>query len=143
MKISLWWLAKLGAAAIILIALLAVPPIARTQPQVYQRALDAPLQGPALPPKRPVAKSLEVPPILEAIARCESNGEQFLTNGEVVTSPTGDRGKFQINAFYHSARAKRLGMDLDTLEGNTRYALLLYEEEGLRPWRASAHCHGY
>ena len=51
-----------------------------------------------------------------------------------------DTGILQINSSVHGKRAKQLGYNLNTLEGNLGYGLLLYQEEGVRPWSASAFC---
>lgn len=83
--------------------------------------------------------------VLEAIARCESGGRQFNDDGTVIRGKVNpqDTGKFQINKFYHGKRAQELGMDLETLEGNTAYAEVLYREQGTKPWGWSKKCHGY
>jgi len=84
----------------------------------------------------------EVPSILLDIAKCESGDRQFNEDGEVIRGRINplDIGRFQINLHYHGDRAKELGIDLFTLEGNTEYALMLYKEQGTQPWLWSAHC---
>lgn len=81
-------------------------------------------------------------PILVDIARCESNFHQFDTNGDVVRGiiNKGDVGVMQINEKYHADMAKKLGMDLYTLDGNIEYAKHLYHEQGVEPWSASSKC---
>lgn len=83
-----------------------------------------------------------IPPILAAIAQCESGGRQYNDDGSVVTGKINshDRGKFQINETYNLAAAQSLGMDIYTLQGNTAYALYLYDHEGTTPWNASRKC---
>lgn len=83
-----------------------------------------------------------IPEILERISICESNGRQFNEDGTVVRGKVNplDVGKFQINLYYHEAEARRLGFDLFTEEGNTNYALYLYEHEGTAPWNWSSAC---
>lgn len=80
-------------------------------------------------------------PILAEIARCESHFRHF--NGDGVIR--GDRnekdvGLMQINELYHENRAKKLGFDIHTLEGNLGYAKWLYERYGTDPWLSSARC---
>jgi hypothetical protein len=83
-------------------------------------------------------------PVLAEIARCESTYRHFSTNGEVLrgSSNSKDVGVMQINERYHSSRARSLGIDLYSLEGNMKYARLLYKEQGSQPWKASASCWG-
>lgn len=90
----------------------------------------------------PTASIKSIPPILEKIAKCESGGTQFKADGTVVTGIVNpqDIGKFQINLKYHGERAKQLGIDLYTEEGNTLYALILYHEQGTTPWNWSKSC---
>jgi hypothetical protein len=46
----------------------------------------------------------------------------------------------QINERYQGPTAKLLGFDIYTVEGNIAYAKHLYEEQGSKPWQASAGC---
>ena len=80
-----------------------------------------------------------------AIARCESTLKQFYSNGEVVEGIVDprDRGLFQINQYYHLESAEALGLDIETLEGNIKYARVLYDQNGFRDWSASKGCHGH
>ena len=91
-----------------------------------------------------IEKIPEVPEILKKIAQCESGGNQFNPDGTVlrgIENPD-DIGKFQINEYYHLAMARKLGYDIYTEEGNTRYALYLYSASGTSPWNWSKHCWG-
>ena len=85
-----------------------------------------------------------LPDILERIAYCESGGQQFYENGDVIRGIVNplDIGKFQINLFYHGERAEELNIDLFTEEGNTEFALLLFNEQGVLPWVWSKPCWG-
>lgn len=82
--------------------------------------------------------------ILVDIARCESNFHQFDKDGNIVRGVVNraDVGVMQINEKYHAVVAKKLGMDLYTVEGNVAYAKYLYAEEGTKPWSASSKCWG-
>lgn len=79
--------------------------------------------------------------VLSAISLCESNYRQFDTEGNVLFSGAGtpDKGAFQINKV-HWERVEELGIDLDTIEGNTEFAVLLYTEQGSGPWYPSQDC---
>lgn len=81
-------------------------------------------------------------PILEKIALCESGGNHFDVNGEVLRGRKNsqDIGLFQINLFYHQSQAEKLGLNLFTEQDNITYALWLYNQQGTRPWLASAQC---
>lgn len=88
----------------------------------------------------------EIPNILEKIAYCESGNRQYEKNTELPLRVLRgkknqlDVGRFQINEFYHSETAKKLGIDIYTWEGNTQYALYLYGKYGTQPWNWSKPC---
>jgi len=84
----------------------------------------------------------EVPPILKKISFCESKNRQFDKNGDVLRGEINpkDVGYYQINEYYHLESSRSLGFDIYTLEGNTRYALYLYEHYGTDPWNWSKKC---
>lgn len=77
-----------------------------------------------------------------SIARCESGIKQFNSDGSVLISRTSDVGIFQINQV-HWDNAKRLGIDIDTVDGNIGFAKLLKQQNGTRDWYMSSKCHGY
>ncbi len=81
-------------------------------------------------------------PILADIARCESTFRQYDENGNILrgTVNKGDIGVMQINKYYHADKAKSLGYDLETVEGNMAYARYLYNKEGGQPWISSSKC---
>ncbi len=81
-------------------------------------------------------------PILIDVARCESTFRHTGKNGEVLRGVVNnlDVGVMQINEHYHLKTAKKLGLDIHSLEGNMAYARYLYEKEGARPWLASSAC---
>lgn len=81
-------------------------------------------------------------PILVEIARCESSFRHLDKDGNVLRGKVnkGDVGLMQINEYYHAETAKKLELDLETLEGNMAYAKYLYNREGGQPWKASSNC---
>jgi hypothetical protein len=81
----------------------------------------------------------DLPLALQAVAICES-GARHEVKGKVIKSKTGDYGIMQINSKVHKARAESLGYDIYNGNQNMAYALLLYRENGLRDWSASAKC---
>lgn len=85
-------------------------------------------------PKKPI---LGLPP--SVVARCESRKGHFDENGNVVIGITGDIGKWQINPI-HIPEALSRGIDIYTLEGNDKFASILYGRGGLQPWYSSQHC---
>ena len=102
------------------------------------------------PPARSTSLSqLPAEVALPIIAGCESgdgtpgSGRQFNPDRSIVTNEntdgTIDRGKWQINS-RHDAEAKRLNIDLTTEEGNRQFAVILYERNDLRDWKASQRC---
>lgn len=83
-------------------------------------------------------------PILVDIARCESTFRQYDKNGRVVRGKVDKRdiGVMQINEFYQGDTAKKLGLDIYTVEGNVAYGKHLYQEQGTKPWASSKSCWG-
>ncbi len=83
-------------------------------------------------------------PILAEVAQCESHFRQVSTNGSILRGIVNSRdvGVMQINERYHAKRAKELGYDIYTLEGNMAYAKVLYNQSGAQPWSASSPCWG-
>lgn len=74
-----------------------------------------------------------------AIGYCESSLRQFNENGEVLISHSSDKGVLQINQI-HWETAEKMGIDLDTVDGNIAYAKYLKERNGKNDWYQSAHC---
>jgi len=96
---------------------------------------------------------------LQKIADCESgarladgtavpfSAKQFKDNGELVTNKNTntilkrDVGWAQINEYFHLERARSLGINIYSEEGNKRYAKILFHETGGALWSASFDCH--
>ena len=91
-----------------------------------------------VPPKPPTLLEQINNPTLYAIATCESNLTQFV-NGKVLVSRTSDKGIFQIN-WVHWQEATGLGFNLNTLDGNIKFAKYLYAKNGTSDWRPSRGC---
>ena len=99
--------------------------------------INSPQAAPQDPPK------IDVPPILERIAFCESRGRHFDENGEVLLGENKfDIGKYQINSLHWQESAEKLGYDIYTEEGNKNMALELYRRYGAMPWKSSKKCWG-
>ena len=83
-------------------------------------------------------------PILIEIARCESTFTHYDKSGTLVRGKVNkaDVGVMQINEKYHEETAKKLGLDIHTVEGNVAYAKYLYDKYGAEPWSASSPCWG-
>jgi hypothetical protein len=83
-------------------------------------------------------------PVMVEIARCESNFRQFTDGGNVLRGGDsgGMVGVFQFFESIHAPIAKKLGYDLETLEGNLAYAKHVYKNEGTVPWNPAKHCWG-
>jgi hypothetical protein len=81
-------------------------------------------------------------PILIDIANCESRFRQTDKAGNIFRGVANryDVGVMQINELYHGDEAKKLGLNIYTLDGNMEYARHLYEREGARPWLSSSAC---
>ncbi len=81
-------------------------------------------------------------PVMIQIARCESAFRHTLPDGSVLRGKIdpADTGVMQINARYHTEKAREMGLDLMDLKGNMAYARDLYERQGTKPWAASAAC---
>lgn len=85
----------------------------------------------------------DLPQVLLDIRWCESRddqskkGKNYDKKGVLWSE---DIGVFQINDYWHEASAKKLGYDIYTQEGNTAYALVLYNANGTKDWDASKPC---
>lgn len=105
----------------------------------------------AEPPSAPVEPlpivELQLPEYLKPVCNCESMGnpnieaQQYRADGSVIEGPGANFGMCQINATAHAERAKALGIDFMSREGNIEFAELLYAESGYKPWYPwSGHC---
>lgn len=79
------------------------------------------------------------PPALEHICNAESGGKQFLDNGRVVRGKVNpsDIGICQINEPIWNDKARELGYDIYTEQGNRDMALWIFNHYGADPWNSS------
>lgn len=84
-------------------------------------------------------------PMLQRICNAEVTGNpnvkshQFNRDGSVVRGKIdkSDIGYCQINERYNNDEARRLGYDIYTEEGNKAFAVYLFLNRGVQPWKAS------
>ena len=94
--------------------------------------------------KEIVEKIVEVfpdAPIMIAIAMCESELRQY-EGGKPLRNEEGSTatGLFQIVASAHMEDAKKLGHKIGTLDGNIKFARVLYDQKKTKPWKSSRSC---
>lgn len=80
---------------------------------------------------------------LVAVAQCESGFKQFKSDGTLLENPdpkSSAAGVFQTLLITHGPKARSMGMDLETWEGNMDFAEYLYEINGLKDWKESKPC---
>ena len=78
-------------------------------------------------------------PLMLKIVACESSLIHY-ENGKVLKGrTTPDYGVFQINEIWIPT-AKKLNLDIMTLEGNIKMARYIYDTQGLSAWSASFNC---
>jgi hypothetical protein len=88
--------------------------------------------------------------LLKHIASCESWGDpnkeprEFLPDGSVLRGYPNpdDVGLAQINLPTWGAKAKELGFDLYTYDGNFQMAKWIFDHYGSAPWKYSKGCWG-
>lgn len=79
-------------------------------------------------------------PELLKVAFCESSLQQFDKNGNPLLSKTDDIGVFQISAPNHALEAEKMNINLNTLDGNVKFAKWLYDTQGIGAWDSSRKC---
>lgn len=79
-------------------------------------------------------------PVMIAIAQCESAFRQYNSNGSVLRGGNGSVvGVYQISEL-HLSKARALGMDIYSVDGNLAFARWLYQKDGIDPWMSSFPC---
>lgn len=74
--------------------------------------------------------------LLIRIAYAESGFRQFDATGGVLRGRIHppDTGAWQINASVWRDTAESMGLNIETWEGNIKFAVWLYSQEGANPW---------
>jgi|ERR1700733_4789176 len=87
----------------------------------------------------PIVQDQPFPPMLQKICDAESGGNQFLPNGNVVRGKVtpDDVGYCQIHESLWEDKARSLGYDIYTEQGNKDMALWIFDNYGTAPWNAS------
>lgn len=114
--------------------------VPQTEPQIIERTKEE--------NEKPVSTEAYVRnyfsdiPILAEVSRCESGFRQVDSTGKILRGKKNNKdvGVMQINEFYHSATAKKMGLDLHKMEDNLAYARYLYSKNGTRDWLPSSPC---
>jgi hypothetical protein len=82
-------------------------------------------------------------PVLDRIAKCESNDKHFGESGQVLmvgnTNKSVDVGRYQINTLWFK-KANEMGLDLTKEKDNKAFAVYLYKTYGTEPWIHSKKC---
>jgi hypothetical protein len=115
---SSFWAGKLGDM------------VSRTQTRVDNKSHSAPMEvALAL-----IADCESGGGVTGAATHFEKDGKTPLKNKEGSTAI----GKYQILASAHEKRAKDMGFDINSPEGNEAYARVLYQESGTKHWEGDA-----
>lgn len=93
-----------------------------------------------------IADPFEGYPLLKKICECESGLTHYINEEKQVVLRGRvnryDIGICQINEQYHRESIARTGYNIYTPEGNIRFAKLLYNKQGSKPWVWSKGCWG-
>lgn len=89
--------------------------------------------------KEKAADVRQFPAALQVICKAESTGKQFKPDGHVIRGhiTPSDIGICQINEPIWNDKARDLGFDIYTEEGNKAMALWLFDHLGSEPWNSS------
>lgn len=81
----------------------------------------------------------EFPPILKKICTAESGWKQFGKDGRVIRNKKtpSDLGICQIHETIWNDKARELGYDIYTEQGNKDMAVWIFEHYGTDPWNSS------
>lgn len=88
-------------------------------------------------------KTFPEAPYMIYIANCESTGLVHLTKtGGLLPNTNGgsDRGVLQIHMGTHRAEINRLGLNMKKYNDYFMFSRLLYDRNGITPWKPSRHC---
>lgn len=132
--------AVLALATIAAFAILYSPSVGRSE-EIVAQVIPSVVE-PKIEPWKKLRKEL-IP-----VCSCESTGNkngiptQYDSKGNLLLGRENpsDRGMCQINLDAHGIELEKLGIDVDTEEGNVEFANILYDREGLTPWSWSKSC---
>lgn len=81
----------------------------------------------------------DFPPALQVICKAESGGKHLKADGHIVRGHINpsDLGICQINEPIWNDRARDLGYDIFSEQGNKDMALWLFDHYGTEPWNSS------
>ena len=85
-----------------------------------------------------LVKDETLPSALQKAAYCETTKKHIDRTGKVIVSKTGDVGYLQISPI-HFPEMKKLGLNPYELDDNQKFAMILFEREGLAPWNSSTN----
>lgn len=113
--------------------------VATTTPKVEQKVIVEVRPDWSNPErvKQEIEKVFPDAPIMKEVARCESG---FKPNAYNPTNNSNDSGVMQISQKYHGKRMRELGLDPFDVQDNLAFARILYDEQGLAPWKWSKPC---
>ena len=80
-----------------------------------------------------IEKEFSDVPIMKKIAVCESGMRQFDEKGKVIMGKAKEKGLFQIHPVWLTTMEK-LGIDVDTIQGNIKAARYILNVQGLSAW---------
>ena len=83
------------------------------------------------------------PELAIAITYCEGSSYKRVGNNKNIKDGqhwSTDVGWWQINDYYHEARAMGMGLDIRNDKDNIIYGLFLLGTEGVNHWKASKNC---
>ena len=79
----------------------------------------------------------QIDPTIETIIRCESSGKPDAVN--LNKNGTKDWGLLQVNDV-HRKRMEEMGLNIENPEHSFTFGLLLFKEQGTKPWNSSLKC---
>lgn len=81
-------------------------------------------------------------PYMIYVANCESSGLVHRENGQLIKNKAGSsaEGVFQVLMRLHAPQMRKMGLNPNRTDHYLTYVRHLYDEYGLSPWAASAHC---
>ncbi len=84
-------------------------------------------------------------PYMVYVANCESTGLfHWDDSGNLLPNTEGSnaRGVFQVMMSVHEETMRQRNLNPRRLDDYMTYVRQLYDEQGVRPWKASRHCWG-